>query len=50
MRRAAYEFDAGLKGRYRVQPDAVLTSPPFLTLFGEYNKYVLRRLAVWADL
>jgi hypothetical protein len=28
----------------------VRTEPSFLTLFGEYNKYVLRRLAVWADL
>ena len=29
--------------------DAVRTEPSFLTLFGEYNKYVLRRLAVWID-
>ena len=30
--------------------DAVRTEPSFLTLFGEYNKYVLRRLAVWVDI
>jgi hypothetical protein len=30
--------------------DAVRSDPRFLTLFGEYNKYLLRRLAVWADL
>ena len=34
----------------RARPDAVHTEPSFLTLFGEYNKYVLRRVAVWADL
>jgi hypothetical protein len=30
--------------------DGVRTEPTFLTLFGEYNKYVLRRIAVWVDL
>lgn len=50
MRRARYEFERGLSGGYTLQTDAVRTAPRFLTLFGEYNKYVLRRLAVWTDL
>jgi uncharacterized SAM-binding protein YcdF (DUF218 family) len=50
MRRARYEFDKALHGKYALATDAVRTEPSFLTLFGEYNKYVLRRLAVWADL
>jgi uncharacterized SAM-binding protein YcdF (DUF218 family) len=50
MRRARYEFGRTLKGRYLIVPDAVRTEPRFFTLFGEYNKYVLRRVAVWADI
>jgi uncharacterized SAM-binding protein YcdF (DUF218 family) len=50
MRRARYEFRKVLGGKYRIVPDAIRTEPRFLTLFGEYNKYVLRRLAVWADI
>jgi uncharacterized SAM-binding protein YcdF (DUF218 family) len=50
MRRARYEFRKALGHKYRIVPDAVRSEPSFLTLFGEYNKYVLRRLAVWADL
>jgi uncharacterized SAM-binding protein YcdF (DUF218 family) len=50
MRRARYEFRKVLKGKYEILPDAVRTEPSFLTLFGEYNKYVLRRIAVWADI
>jgi uncharacterized SAM-binding protein YcdF (DUF218 family) len=50
MRRARYEFDKVLAGKYVLVTDAVRSEPSFLTLFGEYNKYVLRRLAVWADL
>ena len=50
MRRATYEFDRVLGHGYDVVPDAVRSEPSFLTLFGEYNKYVLRRLAVWVDL
>jgi uncharacterized SAM-binding protein YcdF (DUF218 family) len=50
MRRARYEFGKVLKGKYVVVPDAVRTEPSFFTLFGEYNKYVLRRIAVWADI
>ena len=50
MRRARYEFEKVLGRKYRIVPDAVRTEPRFLTLFGEYNKYVLRRVAVWADI
>ena len=50
MRRARYEFRKVLGGKYRIVTDAVRSQPSFLTLFGEYNKYVLRRLAVWADI
>ena len=50
MRRARYEFDKVLGPKYRLVTDGVRTEPSFLTLFGEYNKYVLRRIAVWADL
>jgi len=50
MRRARYEFEKALGGKYELITDAVRTEPSFLTLFGEYNKYLLRRLAVWADL
>ena len=50
MRRARYEFRETLGKDYRVVPDAVRSEPSFLTLFGEYNKYVLRRIAVWLDI
>ena len=50
MRRARYEFRKLLGGKVRIVPDAVRSEPSFLTLFGEYNKYVLRRIAVWADI
>ena len=50
MRRARYEFRKVLGDEYRVVPDAVRTQPGFMTLFGEYNKYVLRRAAVWLEL
>ena len=50
MRRARYEFDKVLGSKYALTTDAVRTEPSFLTLFGEYNKYLLRRIAVWADL
>ena len=49
MRRARYEFQSQLGRRYEVTPDAVRTEPQLMTLFGEYNKYLLRRLAVWLD-
>lgn len=50
MRRARYEFDKALGGNYLIVPDAVRTEPSFFLLFGEYNKYVLRRLAAGLDL
>ena len=50
MRRARYEFRKALGGKYVIVPDAVRTEPSFFLLFGEYNKYVLRRLAAGLDL
>jgi uncharacterized SAM-binding protein YcdF (DUF218 family) len=50
MRRARYEFRKVLGGKYALVTDAVRSEPTFLTLFGEYNKYVLRRVAVWLDI
>ncbi|MEO6582222.1 MAG: YdcF family protein [Sphingomicrobium sp.] len=50
MRRARYDFRQVLGDQYTIVPDAVRSSPRFITLFGEYNKYVLRRLAVWLDI
>jgi uncharacterized SAM-binding protein YcdF (DUF218 family) len=50
MRRARYEFRRVMGKRYVVVPDAVRTQPSFMTLFGEYNKYLLRRVAVLAGL
>jgi len=50
MRRARYEFSKALGGKYILSTDAVPTEPSLFTLFGEYNKYLLRRLAVWVDL
>jgi uncharacterized SAM-binding protein YcdF (DUF218 family) len=50
MRRARYEFNRQLDWRVKLIPDAVRTEPNFMTLFGEYNKYVLRRLSVWLDI
>jgi uncharacterized SAM-binding protein YcdF (DUF218 family) len=50
MRRARYEFEKVLGKKYALVTDAVRTEPSLITLFGEYNKYLLRRLAVWADI
>ena len=50
MRRARYEFRKVLGRRYDLVTDGVRSEPSFLTLFGEYNKYVLRRAAVWLDI
>lgn len=50
MRRALYEFRRQLDHRIRIIPDAVRTEPNFMTLFAEYNKYLLRRLSVWLDI
>ena len=46
MRRARYDFDEVLGDKYKIVPDAVRADSHFTTLFSEYNKYVLRRLAV----
>ncbi len=50
MRRARYEFRRELARDFKVVPDAVRSEPGFMTLFGEYNKYLLRRVAVWLDI
>jgi hypothetical protein len=50
MRRARYEVRRELGDDYRIVPDAVRGEPGFMTLFGEYNKYLLRRIAVWLDI
>jgi len=50
MRRARYEFNRQLGKQVKIVPDAVRTEPNFMTLFGEYNKYLLRRLSVWLDI
>ena len=50
MRRAAYEFRKVLGSGTDVIIDGVRTEPSFLILFSEYNKYLLRRAAVWVDL
>jgi uncharacterized SAM-binding protein YcdF (DUF218 family) len=50
MRRARYEFRRTLADDYRVHPDAVKTEPRLITLFAEYNKYLLRRISVGFDI
>lgn len=50
MRRANYEFSRELDADFTILPDAVRSEPGFMTLFGEYNKYLLRRVAVWLDI
>ena len=50
MRRARYDFRQVLGDKFEIVTDAVHTEPHFTTLFGEYNKYVLRRVAVWLDI
>ena len=50
MRRAAYEFRRALGSDIEIVEDAVVGEPRFATLFGEYNKYVLRRLSSWLGL
>ena len=50
MRRARYEFRRVMKGNYVVLPDAVRSEPHFITLFSEYNKLLLRRVAVVFEL
>jgi uncharacterized SAM-binding protein YcdF (DUF218 family) len=50
MRRARYEFNRQFDSNTTIVPDAVRTEPGFMTLFAEYNKYLLRRLSVWLDI
>ena len=50
MHRAAFEFRKQLGPRVTIIPDALPTEPRFMTLFGEYNKYVLRRISMWLGL
>jgi uncharacterized SAM-binding protein YcdF (DUF218 family) len=50
MRRALYEFHRALPRKYEIVADAVRTEPSFLTLFSEYNKFLLRRIGAWIDL
>jgi len=50
MRRARYEFRRVMGRTYQVVPDAVRTQPSFMTLFAEYNKYLLRRIAVLLEI
>jgi uncharacterized SAM-binding protein YcdF (DUF218 family) len=50
MRRAHYEFNRQLDREIKIVPDAIRTEPNFMTLFAEYNKYLLRRLSVWLDI
>ena len=50
MRRARYDFRGVLGDKYELVPDAVRTEPHFMTLFGEYNNYVRRRVAVLLDI
>ncbi len=50
MRRAHYEFRRVLGDKYRLVPDGVRSQPSFMILFGEYNKYLLRRVAVLLEL
>lgn len=50
MRRARYEFSRQLHRKIEIVPDAIRTEPNFMTLFAEYNKYLLRRLSVWLDI
>jgi uncharacterized SAM-binding protein YcdF (DUF218 family) len=49
MRRAAYEFRQELPD-VRIVEDAVPTRPSLWLLFLEYNKYLLRRAALWLDM
>lgn len=50
MRRARFEFHKVLGSDYELLTDAVRTEPQFATLFSEYNKFVLRRIAAWFDI
>jgi hypothetical protein len=49
MRRAQYEFNRQLGKDIKIVPDAVRTEPNFMTLFAEYNKYLLRRISPYGS-
>lgn len=49
MRRAAYEFRMEIPDA-RIVEDAVETRPSLFELAKEYNKYLLRRAALWLDM
>jgi len=46
MPRARFELSRSLDPKVEVIPDAVRSSPAITAVFGEYNKYLLRRFAV----
>ncbi|WP_417592143.1 YdcF family protein [Parasphingorhabdus sp.] len=48
MRRALLELERAMPPEVRLLPDAVQTQPSLGTLFTEYNKYLMRRLAAFA--
>jgi len=48
MRRAQLELERAMPPDVRIISDAVATSPSLWTLFIEYNKYLMRRLAALA--
>lgn len=47
MHRARMELAAALTGPIEVLGDAVPSNPPFGMLVREYNKYLVRRVALW---
>ena len=48
MRRARLELERAMPPDVRILSDAVQTQPSLRTLFTEYNKYLMRRLAALA--
>jgi len=45
MRRAYYEIGRRVRGDISILTDAVITNPGFLQIYGEYNKYLVARVA-----
>jgi uncharacterized SAM-binding protein YcdF (DUF218 family) len=50
MPRASFELARQAGGEIRIYDDAVQSKPRFTTLFTEYNKYLLRRAAVFVGI
>lgn len=48
MRRAQLELERAVPANIKIIPDAVASAPALGTLFKEYNKYIMRRLAALA--